>query len=73
PYPYDYSYYPPDYVPPAPPPSGQAEPGQAQSWYFCSDPKGYYPYVQSCKSGWQPVPVVPPNAPANAPSNAPPG
>lgn len=26
-----------------------------QSYYFCPDSKTYYPYVQSCASGWQTV------------------
>jgi hypothetical protein len=21
-------------------------------WYFCPDPKGYYPYVKKCPKGW---------------------
>ena len=24
-------------------------------WYFCKDPKGYYPYVKKCPTGWQKV------------------
>ncbi len=30
-------------------------------WYYCESPKGYYPYVQSCPSGWQKVPATPPH------------
>ncbi len=30
-------------------------------WYYCHSPKGYYPYVPSCSSGWQQVPAVPPH------------
>jgi hypothetical protein len=31
------------------------------SWYYCSNPPGYYPYVQNCASGWQRVqPNLPP-------------
>jgi len=26
-------------------------------WYFCKDPKGYYPYVKKCPKGW--LKVVP--------------
>jgi hypothetical protein len=26
-------------------------------WYYCTDPAGYFPYVQSCNKAW--VPVVP--------------
>lgn len=28
-------------------------------WYYCSKPKGYYPYVRECRSGWQKVPAEP--------------
>ena len=68
-YPY-YSYYPyyPYYAPaPAvavePQPQEYADSGQQQSdyWYYCQDPQGYYPYVQSCPGGW--MKVVPQPAP----------
>jgi len=42
-YPY-YDYY--DY----------SQPYSAQTWYYCSDPAGYYPYVGQCNTGWQTVP-----------------
>lgn len=29
------------------------------SWYYCQDPQGYYPYVQQCNGPWQPVPPTP--------------
>lgn len=32
------------------------------SYYYCANPKGYYPYVQSCQGSWQMVPVIPPGA-----------
>ncbi len=41
----DYGYY--DYGQPYP----------TQTWYYCSDPAGYYPYVTQCNTGWQPVPA----------------
>ena len=41
----DYGYY--DY--------GQSY--SSQTWYYCSDPAGYYPYVTQCNTGWQPVPA----------------
>lgn len=44
--------YPDPYVPPvvdAPPP--------AQSWYYCNNPPGYYPYVPQCSVPWQPMPA----------------
>lgn len=33
------------------------QPGISQSWYYCSDPAGYYPYVAQCSVGWQMVPA----------------
>lgn len=48
-YGYDYD---PGYVPDGAAPT--------QSWYYCQNPAGYYPYVQNCAGGWQPVPMVPP-------------
>lgn len=30
-------------------------------WYYCQSPKGYYPYVHECPSGWQKVPATPPH------------
>ena len=31
----------------------EAEPQEEQVyWYFCSSPKGYYPYVKRCPGGW---------------------
>jgi hypothetical protein len=30
-----------------------------QSYYYCDNPAGYYPYVQSCSLAWRQVPVVP--------------
>jgi hypothetical protein len=43
-YPY-YGYY--DY----------GQPPSSQTWYYCSDPAGYYPYVTQCNTGWQMVPA----------------
>jgi hypothetical protein len=37
-------------VPPAAPPS---------SWYYCDNPRGYYPYVSQCPSGWRAVSPAP--------------
>ena len=39
----DYGYY--DY----------SQPYSSQTWYYCSDPAGYYPYVTQCNTGWQAV------------------
>lgn len=49
-------YAQPVYVAPNPP--GYIEQGY---WYYCNDPAGYYPSVQSCPQGWQRVvPTSPP-------------
>jgi hypothetical protein len=67
----------PTYVPPAvivqqPPPMPQGLP-PAQSWYYCDNPKGYYPYVASCGTAWREVPTTPPpGAPQAPPPSAPP-
>jgi hypothetical protein len=34
-----------------------SRPNARQTWYYCSDPAGYYPYVTQCKAGWQSVPA----------------
>ena len=34
-----------------------SQPNARQTWYYCSDPAGYYPYVTKCNTGWQPVPA----------------
>lgn len=49
---------------PAPPAQNQV----TQLWYYCPNPAGYYPYVQSCPEPWVPVDPrsVPPAAPAPA-------
>jgi hypothetical protein len=68
PYPYPY-YYPRYYYPapvvvaPASPPvyieQGEAAPS-SNSWYYCQNPQGYYPYVKECPGGWQQVSPQPP-------------
>ena len=72
-YPYSYPPYPYRYREPLPPPDygdysndvAPQGPPPAQSWYYCDNPKGYYPYVKTCRDEWQPVPATPPqNAPA---------
>jgi hypothetical protein len=56
-YPYSYPYvYPPVVVQPAPPVS---TPPPSQFWYYCDNPKGYYPYVAKCPGGWRQVPPNP--------------
>lgn len=37
------------------------------SWYYCGNPKGYYPYISSCPSGW--TKVVPNANPQTVPPN----
>jgi hypothetical protein len=34
-----------------------SQPYSSQTWYYCSDPAGYYPYVAQCNTGWQTVPA----------------
>jgi len=36
---------------------GYSQPYASQTWYYCSDPAGYYPYVAQCNTGWQAVPA----------------
>jgi hypothetical protein len=50
-YPYGSDYYP-DYGD-----NGYYQPYSSQTWYYCSDPAGYYPYVTQCNTGWQTVPA----------------
>jgi hypothetical protein len=54
----------PTYIPPAivvqqPPPVPTGLP-PSQFWYFCDNPRGYYPYVASCAVPWREVPATPP-------------
>ena len=37
--------------------SGDGQAYAAQSWYYCSDPAGYYPYIAQCNTSWQTVPA----------------
>ena len=41
----DYDYY--DY----------SQPYASPTWYYCSNPAGYYPYVTQCNTSWQTVPA----------------
>jgi hypothetical protein len=61
-YPYPDPYAPPEVVAVAPQPIGSDLP-QANTWYHCSSPDGYYPYVATCPSGWQSVPAETAGAP----------
>ncbi|HKT20454.1 MAG TPA: hypothetical protein VJR47_20530 [Stellaceae bacterium] len=53
---------PPVVVGPPPEPAYVSQP--SPDWYYCDDPKGYYPYVASCNRAWRQVPAQPP-APAH--------
>lgn len=68
-YPYGAGFYSPPVVYAAPPVIAYASPpqpmvlaAQAQPpvWYFCLSSGQYFPYVQSCTSGWQTQPAIPP-------------
>jgi len=41
---------------PAAPPYAAPPP---PTWYYCDNPKGYYPSVATCTSGWRTVPTAP--------------
>ncbi|MEP7180705.1 MAG: hypothetical protein ABI886_00790 [Betaproteobacteria bacterium] len=47
------------YVEPAPAPPAIAAPQSPAApptlWFYCTDPAGYYPYVQSCTNAWMSV------------------
>jgi hypothetical protein len=75
-YGYPRYYYPPAYyypapvvtmTPPAPPvyveqqPLLAAAPQASGYWYYCSNPQGYYPSVQTCPQGWQKILPQPPS------------
>jgi hypothetical protein len=46
----------------APPPAASA-PAPTNYWYYCAASKGYYPYVKTCRDGWQKVAPQPPGQP----------
>jgi hypothetical protein len=54
-------YAPPGYGQPPPPPPQPQGLAPPQYWYYCDNPAGYYPYVQTCPSQFRPVPAVPPH------------
>jgi hypothetical protein len=70
-YPYATGYYAPPVVYAAPPVVTYATPQQPMVlasqpqppvWYYCETSGEYFPYVQSCASGWQTQPAVPPSS-----------
>jgi hypothetical protein len=65
--PYPYPYYPYPYVPAPgyyqdPPHYIEQEGAPGSYWYYCPQANGYYPYVQQCPGGWQPVVPQPPSS-----------
>jgi hypothetical protein len=74
-YPYGAGYYSPPVIYSAPPLLTYATPPQpmvlaAQPqppiWYYCEASGQYFPYVQSCASGWQTQPAIPPSSNAGS-------
>lgn len=70
-YPYAAGFYSPPVVYSAPPvvtyyapsqPMVLAAQPQPPVWYFCEASGQYFPYVQSCSSGWQTQPAMPPSS-----------
>lgn len=63
PYPYPYAYpypAPPPYYAPSAVYAPAADPGYgvaSSTWYYCDNPRGYYPDVPQCNSGWRAVPA----------------
>lgn len=73
-YPYAAGYYAPPVVYAAPPVVTYAAPPQPlvlasqpqpPIWYYCEASGQYFPYVQSCASGWQTQPAMPPSSNAS--------
>ena len=62
---YPYPYPSPYYAPGAPAATilQQAPAAPPPVYYYCKNPEGYYPYIQSCQAGWQTVNVIPQDAP----------
>ena len=54
-----YVQQPPEYVQ-QPSAAQQPVPSASQTWYYCDQARGYYPYVRECPGGWKPVPATPP-------------
>ena len=64
-YPYDYYPQPPTVIQQAPVYVQPQQQEDANYWYYCENPKGYYPYVTSCPGGWMKVVPTPQTAPPN--------
>ncbi len=67
-YPPQNGYSTPNSYPPPPPPDSmqQSNQPQQQTWYYCDNPQGYYPDVETCNDQWRPVPGSP-SGPAGQP------
>ena len=50
--------YPPVVIAPSPRVYVEAPPPPVY-WYYCENPRGYYPYVSQCPSGWRAVSPTP--------------
>lgn len=55
PYLYPRYYAAPVYVQPDAPPTYVERGNGPQTWYYCSNPSGYYPYVKQCSVPWRSV------------------
>ena len=58
-----YYYYPPGIIlaPPTYLDGSSVPPGvQPAYWYYCDNPRGYYPNVRECPGGWRQVVPTPP-------------
>lgn len=66
-YPYAATYYSPPVVAYVTPPQPMVLAAQPQPavWYYCEASEQYFPYVQSCPSGWQTQPATPPSSNAS--------
>jgi hypothetical protein len=62
------------YVEPEPPAdrSAASVPAPMNFWYYCTNPAGYFPYVQNCNEPWMKV-VPPPPSPATPSGRIAPG
>ena len=56
-------YGPPPVVVQQPPVYVQRGQAEAEYWYYCDSPQGFYPYIKSCPGGW--MKVVPETVPPN--------
>jgi hypothetical protein len=55
------------YPPPPPQDMAQSAAPAQQTWYYCDNPQGYYPDVETCSSQWRPVPASPAGPPTPPP------